>query len=75
MRDEGRKEMSTIMPKGENVRQSLKWISNERLQDECKDLIGLISAACMRFNLSPKEEEFLRCFYADGKLDNLPLKD
>jgi len=63
--------MTTIMPKGENVRQSLKWISNERLQDECKDLIGLISDACIRFNLSPKEEEFLRCFYCEGT-SNLP---
>jgi hypothetical protein len=67
--------MTTIMPKGENVRQSLKWISNERLQDECKDLIALISDASMRFNLSPKEEEFLRCFYADGKPDSLPPED
>ena len=67
--------MTTIMPKGENVRQSLKWISNERLQDECKDLVGLISDASMRFNLSPNEEEFLRCFYYDVKLDSLSPKD
>jgi hypothetical protein len=67
--------MTTIMPRGENVRQSLKWISNERLQDECKDLVRLISDACIRFNLSPNEEEFLRCFYADENSDRLPPAD
>lgn len=64
--------MTTIMPKGENVRQSLKWISNERLQDDCKDIIALINDACIRFNLSPKEEEFLRIFYYEGKNDLQP---
>ena len=64
--------MTTIMPKGENVRQSLKWISNERLQDERKDIITLINDASIRFNLSPKEEEFLRVFYFEGKNDLNP---
>jgi hypothetical protein len=60
-----RKAMTTIMPKGENVRQALKWISSERLDDEEKDLGILIGDACIRFNLSPKDEDFLRCFYSN----------
>lgn len=63
--------MTMTMPKGESIRQSLKWISNERLQDDGKDIIGLISDACIRFNLSPREEEFLRCFYCEGN-GNIP---
>jgi hypothetical protein len=64
--------MSTIQPEGEKVRKALKWISDERLEDEGRDLVGLIGDASMRFNLSPKEEEFLRCFY-HGKGFRSPL--
>jgi len=60
--------MTTIQPKGENVEQAIKWISNERLEYEKKDLTILICDACLRFNLSPKDEDFLRCFYRDQKI-------
>lgn len=56
--------MSTVQPKGEKVRQAVKWISAERLEDENRALPPLIQEASMRFNLSPKEEGFLRSFYA-----------
>ena len=56
--------MSTIQPRGEKVRQAVKWISAERLEDENKALSLFIQEASMRFNLSPKEEAFLRSFYA-----------
>lgn len=58
--------MATIQPKGEKVRQAVKWISGERLDDERKSLSNLIQEASMRFNLSPKDEEFLRVFYEEG---------
>lgn len=60
--------MTTIQPEGEKVRQALKWISHERREDEMRDIAGLIGAASMRFNLSPKEEDFLINFYRDKKL-------
>jgi hypothetical protein len=55
--------MATIQPKGERVRQAVRWISSERLDDEGKAISGLIQEASLRFNLSPKEEEELRSFY------------
>jgi hypothetical protein len=55
--------MSTIQPKGEKLRQAVKWISAERLEDENKALSPFIQEASRRFNLSPKEEAFLRSFY------------
>ena len=55
--------MSTIMPKGENLRQAVKWISSERSEDEHHAISGLIQEASLKFNLSPKEEEFLYSFY------------
>ena len=59
--------MATIQPKGERVRQAIRWISSERQVDENKSIIPLIEEAVFRFNLSPKEEEFMRSFFQDGK--------
>ena len=55
--------MATIQPKGEKLRQAVKWISEKRKEDDSKPLYGLIEEASLRFNLSPKEENFLRSFY------------
>ena len=59
--------MATIQPKGEKLRQAVRWISEE--QQECKEkgVRTLICEAALRFNLSPKEEEYLISFYEEGK--------
>jgi len=56
--------MATIQPKGEKVRQAVKWISEGLLEDEGRSVVLLIQEAAGQFNLSPKDEEFLRSFYA-----------
>ncbi|MBW1861788.1 MAG: hypothetical protein JRJ02_05375 [Deltaproteobacteria bacterium] len=56
--------MATIQPKGENIRQAVKWISAERLEDENRPGSLLVQEASLKFNLSPKEEEYLISFYA-----------
>jgi len=55
--------MTTIQPKGEKVRQAVKWISEKRKEDEQASLSRLIEEGALRFNLSPKDEAFLRSFY------------
>jgi hypothetical protein len=55
------------MPKGENLRQAVKWISENRKEDENAKIPLLIEKAGIRFNLSPKDEEFLRSFYKEKK--------
>ena len=55
--------MATIQPKGQKVRQAVKWISEGRLEHEARSIALLIQEAAGRFNLSPKDEEFLRSFY------------
>ena len=55
--------MPTIQPKGEKVRQAVKWISENLQEDENKAVSKLIEEAGAQFNLSPKDEEFLRSFY------------
>lgn len=58
--------MATIMPKGEKIRQAVRWISEEMKADESSNLAKLIEKAAYKFNLSPKEEEELKAFYGKG---------
>ena len=55
--------MATIQPKGEKVRNAVKWISLKLKEDEKRKIAVLIQEAAMKFNLSPKEEEFIENFY------------
>jgi hypothetical protein len=63
----GSNPMATIQPKGERVRQAVKWISAELLEDPKKRVQKLIQEAAQRFNLSPVEEESLVSFYREKK--------
>ena len=58
--------MEIIQPKGEKVRQAVKWISENLQEDEKRSIYRLIQDASLRFTLSPKEEDFLRSFYEEG---------
>ena len=51
--------MSTILPQGEALRRAVKWISTQLQQNSTKDKMQLIHEAVFRFNLSPKDAEFL----------------
>ncbi len=55
--------MATIMPKGEKLRQAVIWISENCKEVESPSIPLLIEKAASQFNLSPKDEEFLRSFY------------
>lgn len=57
--------MSSIMPEGAALRKAVQWISKMR-EDGSTPLPALIDQACVRFNLSPKDAEFLCRFFAEG---------
>ena len=59
--------MATIIPKGENIRRALKWISDNQLEDKKKPFSRLIQEAALKFNLSPNEETYLENFYKENK--------
>ena len=59
--------MATIIPEKEHIKQAIKWISGELLEDSGKTISSIIQAAALRFNLSPKDEEFLNVFYKENK--------
>ena len=55
--------MTTIMPEGEAIRKAVKWISGELQEGPNKSIQILVNDAVLRFDLSPKEAEFLTEFY------------
>ena len=56
----------SIQPQGEEIRKAVKWVSDQRKFKPGKDLNKIIEEACIRFNLSPKEAEFLERFIFDN---------
>ncbi len=57
--------MATIMPKGDKLRQAVKWISENLKENEKASIPLLIEKAALQFNLSPKDEEYLQSFYKE----------
>ncbi len=55
--------MATVQPQGENLRQAVRWISEQLDQDSNRKIPVLIQEACVRFNLTPKDEVYLASFY------------
>jgi len=51
--------MATIQLKGENLRKAVKWISEERHYNPDRSYQNLIEEACLKFNLSPMEAQYL----------------
>jgi len=55
--------MPTIMPQGEDLRKSVKWISEERQSRPQTKLAKLIEEASIQFDLSPADAEYLFKFF------------
>ena len=52
--------MTTLQPAGEELRKAVKWISEARQDEPDKKLSKLIEEACMRFDLTPVDAEWLQ---------------
>lgn len=59
--------MTNVMPEGDAIRKAVRWISAELEEDPKRPLQKLVNDAVNRFDLSPKEAEFLIEFYRKGK--------
>ncbi len=57
----------SILPEGEQLRRAVKWISDERTENPGADLSKLIGQACLKFDLAPKDADFLVKFLAEKK--------
>ncbi len=54
--------MTTILPEGEDLRKATRWISEERSAYPQKTATELIEEACLKFDLSPMDAEFIQRF-------------
>jgi hypothetical protein len=61
--------VTTIMPEGEALRKAVKWISAHIEEKANIQLNELVQDAVQRFDLSPKEAEFLQEFYRKGEME------
>jgi hypothetical protein len=52
----------SIEPQGEDIRKAVKWVSEQRTHHPEKSLKELLESTCIKFNLSPKDAEFLTRF-------------
>jgi hypothetical protein len=49
----------SVLPEGEQLRRAVKWISDMRLMESGVSQQQLIAEACLKFDLPPKDAEFL----------------
>lgn len=59
----------SILPEGEPLRRAIKWISDQRIDNPGATLLKLIEKACLKFDLPPKDAEFLMHFFTEKGQD------
>ena len=59
--------MTTTVPEGEAIRNAVKWISGFLQEDPDQAVQKLVNEAILRFDLSPKDADFLIRFYREEK--------
>ena len=58
--------MTTVMPQGESLKRAIKWVSGHLKEDPDTEKFSVIQNAVLRFDLSPKDEQFLYNFYRNA---------
>jgi hypothetical protein len=57
--------MSEITPTGESLRRALRYVSDQLREDTDKPLLSLVDEASQRFELTPKQAEYVIRFYRE----------
>lgn len=57
----------SIQPEGKDLRDAVRWVSEERKLDPARSSKRLADEASLKFNLSPKDAEFLSRFVTEGE--------
>ena len=55
--------MNETLPKGEDLRRAVKWVSGNLQDDPGKPLPPLVQEAIFKFDLSPLDADFLLRFF------------
>jgi len=53
----------SLLPEGEELRRAVKWIDQKIQTDSKIKLNKLMETACIKFNLSPIDSDFLARFF------------
>lgn len=61
--------MANIIPEGENIKKAIKWISKSLEEKNSEPLTILIENAVFKFDLSPKDADFLTSFFGKHNLE------
>jgi hypothetical protein len=58
------------MPQSEKLKHAIQWISERRTEDPDVNLAKLVDEASFKFDLSPKDSEFLLRFVKNDDRQN-----
>jgi hypothetical protein len=61
--------MPNIMPEGEDIKKAIKWISSSLEEKDKQPLPILIEKAVFKFDLSPKDADFLTGFFGKRNIE------
>jgi hypothetical protein len=56
--------MTEVLPKGEDLRRAVKWVSANLLENSDQPVQPLVQEAIFKFDLSPMDADFLIRFYS-----------
>jgi len=56
--------MHDMFPDGEDLRRAVKWISENLMENPERVINTLVQDAVFKFNLSPRDADFLFDFYS-----------
>ena len=59
--------MTEALPKGEDLRRAVKWVSANLQENPGQPFQPLVQEAIFKFDLSPMDADFLIRFYSKGK--------
>jgi hypothetical protein len=61
--------MRDLLPDGDDLRRAVKWISGNIQENPDQSVAPLIHEAVFKFDLSPKDADFLIMFYSKKKTE------
>ena len=56
--------MHDLLPDGEDIRRAVKWVSGNLQENPDQSVMPLVQKAVFKFDLSPRDAEFLINFYS-----------
>ncbi len=61
--------MHNLLPDGEDIRRAVKWVSGQLQENPGQPVRPLVQEAIFKFDLSPKDAEFLIGFFRERKAE------